>query len=365
MGIQSRDYYRKSGNSALADWGIYQMTPVVKYLIIVNVIVWVLQTVWTHDSRLSMLDNMRRVDPRLDKFLQEHGDDPEALEKFKKKHPEYAHLLEQDDDDDGWNPYREKASYVQEWCELDTKKVARQGQIWRVLTHAFCHDRHSFFHVLFNMLFLYWFGCTLESMYGSREFLLFYLAAAVIAGLAFVSLDLYTGSSIPGIGASGAVMAVTMLYAMHFPRETICIFWLIPIEMRWLMLLFIIWDLHPVLLALGGDQMFTGIAHAAHLGGLAFGFAYGKSPWRLENLGGLIAAGSRRKPSAGARARKPAASMTDRPPLRLVAEPEPDPEMEQVDEILDKISRSGQDSLNDDERALLRRASERLKNRPR
>ena len=84
MGIQSRDYYRKSGNSALADWGIYQMTPVVKYLIIVNVIVWVLQTVWTHDSRLSMLDNMRRVDPRLDKFLQEHGDDPEALEKFKR-----------------------------------------------------------------------------------------------------------------------------------------------------------------------------------------------------------------------------------------------------------------------------------------
>jgi hypothetical protein len=49
--------------------------------------------------------------------------------------------------------------------------------------------------------------------------------------------------------------------------------------------------------------------------------------------------------------------------LRLVAEP--DPEMDQVDEILDKISKSGQNSLNDDERALLRRASERLKNRSR
>ena len=48
------------------------------------------------------------------------------------------------------------------------------------------------------MLFLYWFGCTIEAMYGSREFLLFYLAAAVVAGLAFVGLDLYTGSSAPG-----------------------------------------------------------------------------------------------------------------------------------------------------------------------
>ena len=95
-----------------------------------------------------------------------------------------------------------------------------QGQVWRLLTHAFCHDRYGVFHILFNMLFLYWFGCTLESMYGSREFLLFYLAAAVFAGLAFVGLDLYTGSRIPGIGASGAVMAVTMLYAMHFPRDT-------------------------------------------------------------------------------------------------------------------------------------------------
>ena len=302
--------------------------------------------------------------PELVKFIEEHRDDPEAIEKFKKKYPEYADLLD-DEEDDGFFPYREKVSYVQEWCELDTGKVVQKGQVWRVLTHAFCHDRYGVFHVLFNMLFLYWFGCTLESMYGSREFLLFYLAAAVIAGLAFVGLDLYTGSRIPGIGASGAVMAVTMLYAMHFPRETICIFWLIPIEMRWLMLLFIIWDLHPLLLTLGGDQMFTGIAHAAHLGGLAFGFAYGKSPWRLENIGGLIAAGSKRKPTAAGRARKPAAKLGDRPMLRLVAEPEPDPEMDQVDEILDKISKSGQDSLNDDERALLRRASERLKNRPR
>ena len=47
-----------------------------------------------------------------------------------------------------------------------------------------CHDRSGIFHIVFNMLFLYWFGCTLEMMYGWREFLLFYLAAAVFAALA-------------------------------------------------------------------------------------------------------------------------------------------------------------------------------------
>src|SRR5204863_317405 len=66
--------------------------------------------------------------------------------------------------------------------------------------------------------------------------------------------------------------------------ETICIFWFFPIEIRWLMLFYLIYDLHPVLLALSGDRFSTGIAHAAHLGGLAFGFAYAKFDWRLEPI---------------------------------------------------------------------------------
>ena len=139
-------------------------------------------------------------------------------------------------------------------CALDTNKVIEQGQVWRLLTHAFCHDRHNILHIVFNMLFLFWFGRTLESMYGSREFLLFYLTAAICAALAYVALDLYTGSPIPAVGASGAVMAVVMLYTMHFPTEEIYICFIIPIQMRWLMVIFVIWDLHPVLLALAGSR---------------------------------------------------------------------------------------------------------------
>jgi hypothetical protein len=202
------------------------------------------------------------------------------------------------------------------------------------------------------MLCLFWFGCTLETMYGGREFLCFYLTAAVVAGLAFVGLDLHTGSSIPGIGASGAVMAVMMLYTMHFPGETITVFWFIPVEMRWLMVFYVIWDLHPVLLALSGDQGNTGIAHSAHLGGLVFGFLYARYEWRLAPLLDHLP-GSR-----GIAQRRPRLRLAPVP----IDEP-PEVDDSRLDAVLEKISATGQASLTEEELAILKTASQRLKNR--
>jgi membrane associated rhomboid family serine protease len=355
MGIETRDYYRNSGDGRWADWGLYSLTPVVKWLIIANIVVFVLQIVITREVHVSPLDAMRKVNPELDKALKDKDTNPEAWEKYKKKHPELDRFLDEDDAlDPMFNP-PQKVSIIQEWCELDTRKVVYEGQVWRLLTHAFCHDRYGIFHIFFNMLFLYWFGCTIESMYGSREFLLFYLTSAVVAGLAFVGLDLYTGSAIPGIGASGAVMAVTMLYAVHFPREPIYVFWLIRVEMRWLIIFYVIFDLHPVLLALAGEHMFTGIANAAHLGGLAFGFVYGWYQWRLAPL--VESVFRLRWPRRG-RLRLVSAPLEERRPAR-----EPDPEMSRLDQLLQKIGESGQASLTDEEMAFLRKTSERMKNR--
>lgn len=357
MGIYNRDYYREL-NVARGDgaWGLPGLTPVVKWLILANVAVWLLQIFVVREVRISPLEMMRKYNPQLDKLLAEKEDDPEAMEALKKEYPELDKLLSgQKHLSDLLFP-TQKVPVLQEWLELDTKKVVSEGQVWRLLTHAFCHERYFIFHILFNMLCLYWFGCTLESIYGSREFLLFYLTAAVVAALAFVGMDLYTGSTSPGIGASGAVMAVMMLYTMHFPCETICLCWFFPLEMRWVMVLYVIWDLHPVLLALAGDRMFTGIAHAAHLGGLAFGFLYAKYQWRLDDLTDWITWPrwrGRRKPR-----------------LRLAPEPLPssepprDADMARVDEVLQKIIDSGQASLTEDERAILRTASEQLKRRP-
>jgi membrane associated rhomboid family serine protease len=340
MGVATRDYWRNPDDGGRwAEWGFYSLTPVVKYLMIANAVVFVLQILIVRQVHVSPLEMLRRQDPRLDQQLKEHGDDPEAMEKFKQKYPYYKEILEEDAD--LFPP--ERISVVQEWCELDTNKVVHQGQVWRLLTHAFCHDRNGIFHIVFNMLFLYWFGCTLEMMYGWREFLLFYLTAAVFAGLVYVGLELYTRSSIPAIGASGAVMAVVMLYAMHFPREPIRIIWF-SVEMRWLVLFYLIWDLHPVLLAIAGDRLYTGVASAAHVGGLAFGFLYAKFDWRLESMLRWVPAWG--VPYKGRAPRSGSSGLRVRPA--------PTPET-RLDKVLKKLSQVG--PINNPEEAVARFAS--------
>ena len=357
MGLENRDYYRQaSAYRGDGSWGLDYLTPVVKYIILANVAVFLLQIFVVRT--VAPLEWMRKLNPEIDKLLTAKEDqDPDALEALKKKHPQLADDLA-DQLADGFSAFTPKISIVQEWFELDTAKVIHQGQIWRVLTHAFCHDRYAIYHIVINMLLLYWFGTTIEAMYGPREFLLFYLTGAVVAGLAFIGLDLQTGSRIPGIGASGAVMAVMMLYTIHFPYETIRVFWFFPLEMRWLMLGYVIFELHPILLALAGDRIFTGIAHSAHLGGLAFGFLYARFEWRLDPLLDWIS-----------RPRRPSWSRRRRPRLHVAPspvsppEPEPSADMARVDALLQKISATGQASLTDEERELLRTASERLRNK--
>ena len=254
MGVESRDYYRQRNtyDGAWGDWGLYHLTPVVKWIIIINVVVFVLQLFLVRNVPPSPIDILRQQDPDIDHLLTEYGDGPAGLEKVRGIYPTFDEMLRTTGLQAKYHP-GQQVSIIQEAFALETKKVMR-GQVWRPLTHAFCHDRGDLFHILFNMLFLYWFGCTLESMYGSREFLLFYLTAAMAAALAYVALDLYTGTSVPAVGASGAVMAVMMLYAWHFPRETIYMMWVLPVQVRFLIVFYVIWDLHPVLLQLGGDR---------------------------------------------------------------------------------------------------------------
>jgi len=325
MGISSRDYYREFASSD-GSWSAGGLTPVVKYLIIANAVVFLLQIFVTSEMPFPLNDKMAEL----------IKDQPALFENL-------PHV---------------RISIVQKWLELDPNKVVYEGQVWRLLTHAFCHDRNWIYHIVFNMVVLFWFGCTLEFMYGSREFLLFYLTSAVFAGLAYVALDLYTGKSVPAIGASGAVMAVAMLYTMHFPYETIYLFWFIPLQMRFVMMLYVLWDLHPVLLTLSGDVVYSGIAHAAHLGGAAFGFLYARYQWRLEPLSEWI-----RWPSANWRRSRPRlriAEGTFPEPRREIAA---DADLDRVDELLQKIFETGQASLTEEERSVLLKASERMKNR--
>jgi membrane associated rhomboid family serine protease len=327
MGIASRDYYRESTQSS---WTLSD-APAVKYIILATVAVFLAQIFSVRDVRLSTRD---------------------AVEKIRQRDPSFNPNLDELPDEPAVIVY--KTSVVTDWLDLDPNKTVKKGQVWRLITHAFCHDRTNLFHILFNMLFLYWFGREVEALYGSREFLLFYLAAAVIAGLAYIALDFYLGVSVPALGASGAVMAVTMLFTLHYPRHVILLFFILPLQMRWVMALFLVWDLHPVLLMLSGENVHTGIAHAAHLGGLAFGYLYYRFQWRLDRL-------SVRVPTIVRRSTAP------RPRLRIApgTTPEPDAAGDRVDQILAKISRTGQESLTTEERTILQAESERIRRRNR
>ncbi|MEX2287204.1 MAG: rhomboid family intramembrane serine protease [Planctomycetaceae bacterium] len=245
---------------------------------------------------------------------------------------------------------------VETWLALDPDAV-EHGQVWRLLTYAFCHETGGGLplHILFNMLFLWWFGKTLESIYGSREFLIFYLVAALVAGLAFFGLALVLKDPSPAIGASGAVMAVVMVYAMHFPRQRIYIWGIIPIEIRWMVAAYVVFDLLPLLNAFSeGPHRDDGIAHSAHLGGLAFGFLYKKYNLRLSEL----FAGFKRPRFDRVVGRR------NKIHIYKPSVPERDDNFdEQVDAILEKISKSGESSLNDREREILKAASQRYKDR--
>ncbi len=236
-------------------------------------------------------------------------------------------------------------------------RLVIDGQVWRLVTYAFCHDPRSPFHILFNMLFLAWFGATLERMYGTREFILFYFVAAVASGAAFVALAFALGDPTPAIGASGAVMAVVVLYAIHFPRDEVYLLGLIRLQIRYLVLIYLVFDLWPVLGALSGESRSDGVAHAAHLGGVAFGYLYHRFGLRLDRVWDTL----KRFQVPRIRSRKRPES------VRLY-----DPSVERsenldvkVDAILEKIQAHGEASLTEQEREVLRMASQRYKENPR
>jgi membrane associated rhomboid family serine protease len=238
---------------------------------------------------------------------------------------------------------------------LDLAPVAvLHGQVWRMLTYAFCHSPADVLHIVFNMLFLVWFGATLERMYGTREFVRFYLASAVVSGLANLLLAILLHDGTPTIGASGAVMAVLMLYAIHFPRDEMYLL-LFRLQVRYVVLLYVIFDLFPLLQVLGGRGRTDNVAHMVHLGGLAFGYLYYYFGLRLDrgwlSLKGLRAPRLRiKRPPESIRIFEPYETQEHNENLDV-----------KVDAILAKIQAHGEASLTEQERETLRRASQRYK----
>lgn len=258
------------------------------------------------------------------------------------------------------------------------------GQVWRLLTYSFLHDPSGIMHILFNMLFLWWFGSDVEDLYGPREFLTFYLTASFASGVAFFLSSLaWMPTAAPCMGASGGVLAVLTLCAFHYPRRTILLFFILPVPIWLFLIIFLAGDAYVFL-----NRGQSGTAVAAHLGGAFFGGAYYQlhvrlldwvprlGPWRRQLFGPRLRvhldeearskwkSPKRRPPSVsplsvhhpeeGTQSSVAAAAVSGLDDEHLEAK---------MDAILEKISRVGKENLTDSELELLVRASEAIRRR--
>jgi membrane associated rhomboid family serine protease len=325
MGIYDREYYRKEGPSYLES--LIPSGQVCKWLIGINVLVFILQLV---------------TKPTLNDLRQQHVE--QQLQKlFKDRAPqdpaEVMAALQQA----SWGS-------VTEWLDLDTAKV-KEGQVWRLVSYAFLHDPYTWMHIFFNMLFLWWFGSEIEQLYGSKEFLAFYLFAAFLGGTAFQIQAMVQGSSMLCVGASGAVTAVLVLYAFHYPYNTILLFFVLPVPI-WLFVAFQVGQ--DAFHLLGGSV--TAVAVSVHLGGAAFAALYYKYHWRVLNLWPGMQSWRRQRAKPSLRVFRPE---EERVPVASGAAADLDEHLDaKLDAVLEKLSRHGRESLTESERDILLKASE-------
>ncbi len=229
---------------------------------------------------------------------------------------------------------------ITDWLELSGPDLYQRGQIWRLVTYAFCHGIEDPLHIVFNMLGLYFAGNALLNLIGRREFLWFYLVSAAFSGLFAVLYYTITKQNASLVGASGALFAIVCVITMHYPRMVVRLFGVIPIELRWLL---------PLGLVL--PMLFTeNTSHSGHVGGVVFGFLYFRGSMNLskwwDQFAGRVSMKRRNKGR-----------------LRIFAPPTaPDANLDaQMDPILEKISREGEASLTARERNILIQASRKLK----
>lgn len=146
---------------------------------------------------------------------------------------------------------------------------------YQVATHMFAHATYDrggnimFFHILFNMFGLYMFGRILENVWGSKRFLFFYLACGVGAAAAHLIMQYVMGGYSFAVGASGAVMGVFVAFGYLFPNTQLMIIPIpVPVKAKWVVIVYILIDLFGGFGNVAGDK----IAHFAHLGGALTGF---------------------------------------------------------------------------------------------
>jgi membrane associated rhomboid family serine protease len=218
----------------------------------------------------------------------------------------------------------------QNFFALYPRLVLERGYIWQLGTYMFLHG--GIFHLFFNMLIIWMFGTTLEQVWGGRRFLQYYM----ICGLGAAIFSFIFSYNVQVIGASGAGYGILLAYGVLFPYNQIYIWGIIPVRAR------------TLVIVLGGVEFLSGltggdgIAHFAHLGGMAAGLVLLKTGSRGGRFFGRVSEFLRNLRSAAGSGNEKDGEDKAR-----------------VDSILDKISEKGYENLSETEKRILDKYSEK------
>lgn len=216
---------------------------------------------------------------------------------------------------------------------LVPKSMITSLMFWQPITYMFLHA--GFWHVGMNMLVLWMFGWELEQNWGGNRFLRYYLVTGAGAGLITVLFSL--NSSIPVVGASGAIYGVLLAYGLTYPNRTVYLYFMFPVKVKYLVVFL------ALMAFFASFKSGSSVSHLTHLSGMIIGWFYMRSTDQVSH------------PGIG---RQISLMVDEYKTRRELMELQVDNDLrKKVDTLLDKISRSGYASLTEEEQDVLYKAS--------
>ena len=213
--------------------------------------------------------------------------------------------------------------------------------LWQPVTYMFLHG--GWIHIFFNLLGLWMFAGEVENRLGEKRFIRFYILSGLGAGLFIAVMNYYVylsyGYSGITIGASGALYAILIAYAMLWPDREVLLYFLFPVRIKYLLLAFGIFEFFGTLSTAAGKG--GNISHIGHIGGLIAGFMLMKKYMNpsLKKSGGTSFFENFRKKQ---RLKKKRKEIDERVQAKKI-----------IDDLLIKIAREGMSALSADEKKKL------------
>jgi len=238
------------------------------------------------------------------------------------------------------------------WLALSSEPSVFIVKPWTLLTYAFFHD--GFGHIFFNMIVLNFSSTLFLTFFNQKQLLGLYILSAIFAGFAFVLGYYFLNLSASIVGASGAIMAILVAVTTYSPLMNIRLLLIGNVKLWHITVVILVIDLLQIRMENSGG-------HIAHLAGAFFGFVFVKLLENGTDLSKIVSTIIdffvnlfKKSPSKPLKTvHKNYKKPTEKPISRIVTK---DKTQQQIDEILDKISRSGYDCLTKEEKEFLFKA---------